>query len=88
VLAQLACGTMRGKIARLEEALDCSFLTEEHAAVLSMMLSLIDCCTAQINELTAKICAAAASAGWPCIRTGSVIISATPGWTGAGPRGT
>src|ERR1019366_281500 len=55
VLAQLARGTMRGKIARLEEALDCSFLTEEHAAVLRMMLSLIDSYTAQIDELTAKI---------------------------------
>ena len=55
VLAQLARGTMRGKIARLEEALDCSFLTEEHAAVLEMMLSLIDSYTAQIDELTARI---------------------------------
>ena len=55
VLAQLARGTMRGKIARLEEALDCSFLTEEHAAVLKMMLSLIDSYTAQIDELTARI---------------------------------
>src|SRR6516162_4485538 len=54
-LAQLARGTMRGKIARLEEALDCSFLTEEHAAVLTMMLSTIDYYTAQIGELTAKI---------------------------------
>jgi transposase len=55
VLAQLARGTMRGKIARLEEALDCSFLTEEHATVLRMMLGLIDSYTAQIDELTAKI---------------------------------
>ena len=55
VLAQLARGTMRGKIAQLEEALDCSFLTGEHAAVLKMMLSLIDYYTAQIDELTAKI---------------------------------
>src|SRR6516164_3242834 len=54
-LAQLARGTMRGKIARLEEALDCSFLTEEHAAVLAMMLATIDYYTAQIEELTAKI---------------------------------
>jgi transposase len=54
VLAQLARGSMRGKIARLEEAPDCSFLTEQHAAVLAMMLSLIDSCTAQIDELTAK----------------------------------
>jgi transposase len=54
-LAQLARGTMRGKIARLVEALDCSFVTEEHAAVLTMMLSTIDYYTAQIGELTAKI---------------------------------
>jgi transposase len=55
VLAQLARGTMRGKIARLEEALDCSFVTEEHAAVLAMMLATIDYYTAQIEELTEKI---------------------------------
>jgi transposase len=55
VLAQLARGSMRGKIARLEEALDCSFLTEQHAAVPSMMLATIDYYTAQIDELTAKI---------------------------------
>jgi transposase len=55
VLAQLARGSMRGKITRLEEALDCSFLTGEHAAVLSMMLATIDYFTAQIDELTARI---------------------------------
>ena len=54
-LAQLARGTMRGKIRRLEEALDCSFFTSEHAAVLSMMLTTIDHYTAQIQALTAKI---------------------------------
>src|SRR5260370_4394470 len=54
-LAQLARGSMRGKIARLEEALDCSFLTEQHAAVLAMMYPTIDYYTAQIDELTAKI---------------------------------
>jgi transposase len=54
-LAQLARGTMRGKIRRLEEALDCSFFTEEHAAVLAMMLVTIDHYTAQIQALTAKI---------------------------------
>ena len=54
-LAQLARGTMRGKIARLEEALDCSFLTPEHAAILAMMLAAIDSCTAQISQLTARI---------------------------------
>jgi transposase len=54
-LAQLARGKMRGKIRRLEEALDCSFFTEDHAAVLAMMLALIDHYTTQIDELTAKI---------------------------------
>ena len=54
-LAQLARGTMRGKIARLEEALDCSFFAGEHAAVLAMMLAVIDHYSAQIEELTARI---------------------------------
>jgi transposase len=54
-LAQLARGTMRGKIARLEEALDCAFVTEEHAAILTMMLATIDYYTARIEELTGKI---------------------------------
>jgi transposase len=55
VLAQLARGTMRGKIRQLEEALDCSFLTEEHTAILAMMLAAIDYYTAQIQNLTATI---------------------------------
>ncbi len=54
-LAQLARGSMRGKIARLEEALDCAFVTEQHAAVLAMMLATIDYYTARIEELTGKI---------------------------------
>ena len=54
-LAQLARGSMRGKIRRLEEALDCSFFTEQHAAVLAMMLEVIDHYTAQIDALTATI---------------------------------
>ena len=54
-LAQLARGTMRGKIRRLEEALDCSFFTDEHAAVLAMMLAVIDHYTTQIEVLTATI---------------------------------
>ena len=54
-LAQLARGTMRGKIRRLEEALDCSFLTDQHAAVLAMMLVTIDHYTTQIGQLTATI---------------------------------
>jgi transposase len=54
-LAQLARGTMRGKIRRLEEALDCSFFTEQHAAVLAMMLAAIDYYSTQIDALTATI---------------------------------
>jgi hypothetical protein len=34
---------------RLEEALDCSFLTTEHAAILAMMLAAIDHYSAQIQ---------------------------------------
>ncbi len=55
VLAQLARGTMRAKIKRLEEALECAFFTGEHAAVLAMMLTTIDHYTTQIEALTAKI---------------------------------
>jgi transposase len=62
-LAQLAQGAMRGKIARLEEALDCAFVTEEHAAVLTMMLATIDYYTARIEELTGKI----EVLGQPCL---------------------
>ena len=54
-LAQLARGSMRGKVRRLEEALDCSFFTEQHAAVLAMMLTVIDHYTTQIDALTARI---------------------------------
>src|SRR6266568_5965439 len=54
-LAQLARGTMRGKIRRLEEALECSFFTDQHAAVLAMMLTTIDHYTTQIEQLTARI---------------------------------
>jgi transposase len=55
VLADKARGVMRGKIARLEEALDCSFFTEDHAFVLQMMLDSIDSLTAQIGKLDARI---------------------------------
>jgi len=54
-LAAMARGRMRGKIRRLEEALECSFFTDEHAAVLAMMLQVIDHYTAQISQLTATI---------------------------------
>lgn len=55
VLAQMARGTMRGKIRRLEEALECAFFTDQHAAVLALMLVTIDHYTAQIGQLTARI---------------------------------
>ncbi len=55
VLAQMARTRMRGKIAQLEEALDCSFFTEQHAFILQMMLANIDHLTAQIVELSKKI---------------------------------
>ena len=55
VLAQMAQTRMRGKIRQLEEALDCSFFTEQHAFILQMMLANIDHLTAQISELSAKI---------------------------------
>ena len=54
-LAQLARGSMRGKIRRLEQALDCSFFTDQHATVLAMMLTVIDHYTTQIDALTARI---------------------------------
>jgi hypothetical protein len=43
---------MRGRIRRLEEALECSFFTDQHAAVLAIMLITIDYCTTQIGQLT------------------------------------
>ena len=55
VLAQMALGVMRRKIARLEEALDCSFFTPEHAFILQMMLDSIDQLTAQIAVLDERI---------------------------------
>jgi transposase len=55
VLAQLARRRMRRKISELEQALDCSFVSDEHVFVLAMMLAAIDHLTAQIDELTAKI---------------------------------
>ena len=55
VLADLALGRMRRKTARLEEALDCSFFTPEHAFVLAMMLANTGHYTAQITVLGEKI---------------------------------
>lgn len=57
VLAELARGVMRRKTAALQEALDCSFFTEEHAFVLAMMLGNIDHLTAQIQVLDKRITA-------------------------------
>jgi transposase len=57
MLASLARGTMRNKIAQLEAAFDgadTSF-TDHHAFVLSMMLANIDHLTNQIEALTAQI---------------------------------
>jgi transposase len=55
VLAQMARTRMRGKIRQLEEALDCTFFTDQHAFILAMMLANIDHLTAQVKELDAKI---------------------------------
>ena len=57
VLAQMARTRMRGKIGQLEEALDCSFFTEQHAFVLRMMLDNIDHYSAQIAVLDERIAA-------------------------------
>jgi hypothetical protein len=46
---------MRGKILRLEEALDCSFFTDQHAAALAMMLATIDHYITQIDQLTTRM---------------------------------
>src|SRR5260370_37941124 len=55
VLAQMAGTGMRATIRELEEALDCSFFTGQHAFILQMMLANIDHLTAQVKELTGKI---------------------------------
>jgi transposase len=55
VLAEMARGRMRVKTRALEEALDCSFFTPEHAFILQMMLDSIDQLTAQIAVLDEKI---------------------------------
>jgi transposase len=55
VLAEMARGVMRRKLTALREALDCSFFTEEHAFVLSMMLDNIEHYTRQVAVLDEKI---------------------------------
>jgi transposase len=57
VLAEMARGVMRRKLAALREALDCSFFTGEHAFVLSMMLDNTGHYSAQIAVLDEKIAA-------------------------------
>jgi transposase len=54
VLAQMARGKLRPKIARLQEAL-CGFFTDHHATMLAMMLDNIDRLSAQIATLDATI---------------------------------
>jgi transposase len=54
VLAQMAHGRMRVKIAALEEALTGHF-TEHHALICRMMLSTIDALTVQIDQLSERI---------------------------------
>jgi transposase len=54
VLAQLARGSMRSKIASLEQAFVGSF-TDHHAFLLSHMLARIDALTADIGELDTRI---------------------------------
>jgi transposase len=55
VLAEMALGRMRSRIALLEEALDCSFFTPEHAFILEMMLDGIDQADARIAVLDERI---------------------------------
>jgi transposase len=54
VLAQLARGSMRGKISVLTEALTGHF-RDHHGYLLAMMLSRVDALTAQIEQLTTRI---------------------------------
>src|SRR5213078_4706084 len=54
VLAQLARGSMRGKISVLTEALTGHF-RDHHGYLLAMMVGRIDALTAQIEQLTTRI---------------------------------
>ena len=71
-LAQLAAARMRGKIAQLEEALDCSFFTAEHAFVLADDAGRHRPAHRPDRELTARIERAVPS------RTSSRSASSTP----------
>ena len=56
ILAQLARARARRKITELEEAIEgAEFFTDEHAALLKVMLACIDRVNAEIDELTAVI---------------------------------
>jgi transposase len=55
VLAAKARGTMKVKIPRIAEALDCSFWTPRHARLLRRMLDTLDYLAAQITGLDAEI---------------------------------
>jgi transposase len=59
VLAQLAKGKLRPKVAQLQEALT-GFFTDHHATILAMMLDNIDRLSAQIATLDIAIAAAVA----------------------------
>ncbi|MGW5365728.1 IS110 family transposase [Actinopolymorpha pittospori] len=59
VLAQLARGKLRPKVAQLQEALT-GFFTDHHATILAMMLDNIDRLTAQIATLDTAIAEAVA----------------------------
>jgi transposase len=54
-LAQLARGMARRKLRQLEEALDCTFLTDGHVFVLKRMLRHIGQLNAEIAEVAARI---------------------------------
>jgi transposase len=56
VLAQMARGRMRSKVAQLEEALDgADTFTDNHAFVLQMMLGNVDRLSEQVDKLTAQV---------------------------------
>jgi transposase len=76
VLAQLARARARRKIAELEEALEgAEFFTDEHAALLTVMLERIDRVNAEIDRLTGVIEALLAPYEEQLTQAGSM-----PGW--------
>jgi transposase len=76
VLAQLARARARRKLAELEEALEgAEFFTDEHAALLTVMLERIDRVNAEIDRLTGVIEALLAPYEEQLTQAGSM-----PGW--------